>query len=115
MTHVIATLRTLIEVQKSDEWFTTTTHEVRSHTPVCVCVCVCAISDSARVGCQRDLFYTTLRDLEEEVRPVLVQYHRKLNNFVMSGRRERKKSAQGHLSPAQLESTPFFVFFFLIN
>jgi hypothetical protein len=54
---------------------------------------------------QRDLFYTTLRDLREEVRQVLVQYHRKLNNFVMWAEEETKKSAQRHLSPAQLQST----------
>jgi hypothetical protein len=55
---------------------------------------------------QRDLFYVTVRDLREEVRQVLLQYHRKLNNFVMWAEEETKKSAQRHISPAQLQSTP---------
>ncbi len=55
---------------------------------------------------QRDLFYVTVRDLREEVRQVLLQYHRKLNNFVIWAEEETKKSAQRHISPAQLQSTP---------
>jgi hypothetical protein len=46
-----------------------------------------------------------MRNLREEVRQVLVQYHRKLNNFVMWAEEETKKSAQRHVSPAQLQST----------